>query len=345
MTDVNPDVEVLRARIQRASTGRVPGDVVALQPLEGGRSGITYRVAFRTPDDERTQAVVRVAPAGIPPVKNRDVLRQARLLRALRANTTVPVPSVLFEDGGDPPAVPPFFAAEHVAGECVETGSSYPATVLDPSIIGARALGAAAVLGDLHSVGWASLGLPDEPIRSPTDEVEQWRRVLGATDPALDASSSECARRLASSAPRALTAAIVHGDYRLGNILCEGTRAMAVIDWEIWSRGDPRIDVAYFLAVTCGDDVLKATDDVQGVPTREVLLAAYRGRRPSDAVDDLSWFEGLTAFRQAAIMAQVVKFAASRPTREPPLPGMHDSPVRYLERCLCLLDARSASSA
>ena len=65
------------------------------------------------------RAVVKVAPAGIPPVLNRDVLRQARLLRAL-AGTPVPVPEVLWEDAGDPPEVPPLFVMSFVAGASLE---------------------------------------------------------------------------------------------------------------------------------------------------------------------------------------------------------------------------------
>ena len=63
--------------------------------------------------------MVKVAPPGLPPVLNRDVLRQARVIRALHG-TAVPVPDVLWEDAGDPPDVPPLFVMAFVEGASLE---------------------------------------------------------------------------------------------------------------------------------------------------------------------------------------------------------------------------------
>ena len=85
-------------------------DVSALEPLPGGASSLTYmgRCADRP-------VVVKVAPPGVRPIAHRDVLRQARAIRTLAA-TPVPVPEVLFDDPGDPPAVPPLFVMSRVDG-------------------------------------------------------------------------------------------------------------------------------------------------------------------------------------------------------------------------------------
>src|SRR5580658_1044497 len=88
-----------------------PLRVQHMRRLPGGASSLTY--AGRVPGGD--QVVVKVAPAGIPPLLNRDVLRQARLLRALE-QTAVPVPEVLWTDAGDPPEVPPLFVMSFVEG-------------------------------------------------------------------------------------------------------------------------------------------------------------------------------------------------------------------------------------
>src|SRR5438105_2231802 len=64
--------------------------------------------------------VVKVAPPGLKPTRNRDVLRQARIIEVLGSVQGVRVPSVLFSDAGEPPEVPPFFAMSYVPGESVE---------------------------------------------------------------------------------------------------------------------------------------------------------------------------------------------------------------------------------
>src|ERR1022692_601296 len=92
-----------------------PLEVRDIRRLAGGASSLTYK--GRTAGGGRV--VVKLAPAGIPPLLNRDVLRQARVLRALMP-TGVPVPEVLWADPGDPPDVPPLFVMSFVDGSTLE---------------------------------------------------------------------------------------------------------------------------------------------------------------------------------------------------------------------------------
>ena len=104
------DLDELRRRLQA-----VPGSPVTnVAPLAGGASSLT----FRGERDGRT-VVIKVAPPGVEPVAHRDVLRQARVMKAL-AGSRVPVPEVLWEDAGSPPDTPPLFVMTHVEGDCSE---------------------------------------------------------------------------------------------------------------------------------------------------------------------------------------------------------------------------------
>ena len=102
------------------SAGPTAASIDDVQPLTGGASSLTFtgRVTGGPPGHERI--VLKVAPPGLEPVRNRDVARQARLMRALDGAPGVRVPLVFFEDDGAPPEVSPFHAMNLVPGECVE---------------------------------------------------------------------------------------------------------------------------------------------------------------------------------------------------------------------------------
>src|SRR5262245_54979381 len=122
MPAVPIDERELQDRAATILAEALPGSVLApIEPLQGGTSSITYRARLDTA--EGTQDVVlKVAPAGLDPVRNRDVLRQGRLLRALEG-TGVPVPKVLAEHAGQPPEIPPFFVMSFEEGACIEPNS------------------------------------------------------------------------------------------------------------------------------------------------------------------------------------------------------------------------------
>src|SRR5438270_32723 len=100
-----------------------------LNKLQGGSSSITYWADLA--GGPTPKVVLKVAPAGLEPTKNRDVLRQARIQRALQ-DTGVPCPLVLAEHPGAPPEVPPFFVMAFEQGECVEPNSLPEAESMPP---------------------------------------------------------------------------------------------------------------------------------------------------------------------------------------------------------------------
>ncbi|MER6808161.1 phosphotransferase family protein [Spirillospora sp. NPDC000708] len=323
-------VASLRRRTARAARKWAPGAQVAgVEPLTGGTSSLTFVARVRTGAGQEERVVLKVAPPGLAPVRNRDVLRQGRVMRALHGRPGVRVPPVLFEDAGDPPDTPPFVAMGLVPGECAEP---VLADVRDPAgfaEVRTSALDAAAVLAAIHAVPPDKAGLEDEPAVPLADEVDRWTRAFATVPPDLQHDYERCARALHSTVPPAAQPVINHGDYRLGNTLCRRGRVEAVIDWEIWSVGDPRVDLAWFLFFT--DEArhpAAPSDDPSGMPAGAELLAAYAEAGGAD-VTDLAWFEALTYYKEAAATALLIKrgrrggdLAPAMRRMVPALPGL-----------------------
>jgi aminoglycoside phosphotransferase (APT) family kinase protein len=267
------------------------------EPMRGGHSSITLLVALSGAPVE--QVVVKVAPPGLDPVGNRDVLRQARVMDAVRGASSVPVPAVLAFDAGSPPEVPPLFVMEFVDGDITEPAMDREVHV-PPADVDARMRTAVRMLAQLHSVPFASFGLGDEPEVGLEEEVDRWVRALRTVPAAMCPGAFELADRLRASMPAPAAAALLHGDWRLGNMLSTGGGIRAVIDWEIWSRSDARLDLAWFLLGADPDHVAARRDPTEvGVPTADALRLEYEDAGGSVAA--LAWFEALVRLKLAAV--------------------------------------------
>ncbi|MCP9274804.1 phosphotransferase family protein [Mycolicibacterium arenosum] len=291
MTD--SDLDALRSRL--AGHG-----VVDVVPLAGGASSLTYRG-----DRDGAPVVVKVAPPGHAPVGHRDVLRQARILDEL-SKSDVPVPVVLARDEGSPP----LFVMTLVEGDAFEPLFDRP-QVFDPDVP-QRYREATRVMAALHRVRPPL----SEPVVDATAEVDRWCATLGTVDAALVPGWTNTADALRSSVPAALEPSIVHGDFRLGNLLAEGARIKAVIDWEIWSLGDSRIDLGWFLINANPATYQRPSPYTDAVPTRAELLECY-GNAP-----DIEWFMALACFKSAATWSLIVKHNRRRATPRPELEAM-----------------------
>jgi aminoglycoside phosphotransferase (APT) family kinase protein len=278
----------------------VAAEVTDVRPLSGGASSLTY--AARLGD---RPVVVKVAPPGVAPILHRDVLRQARLIRAL-SPTAVPVPDVLWEDAGSPPAVPPLFVMSYLEGTSLEPLFDVGAPGCEGPVVAERMRNAARTMADLHSVDPRTLSLDDEPPVGAEQEIDRWCRLLETVDPDLAPDWPAVAAALRSSMPPGVDPAIVHGDFRLGNLLAVGPRINAIIDWEIWSLGDPRVDAGWFLLNADPETYRRPTPYVADTPRPEELASIYASAagRP---VPNLDWFQALASFKSAATWSLIVK--------------------------------------
>jgi aminoglycoside phosphotransferase (APT) family kinase protein len=161
------------------------------------------------------------------------------------------------------------------------------------------------MLASLHGADPSLVGLGDEPEMSLGEEIQRWDRLLESiTDRHLIAGVEEIGVRLHKTVPAAVPSRLLHGDFRLGNTLCAGEHVVAVIDWEIWSRGDPRTDLAWFLLSTQPQRHPSALRDEVGFPPVTELIAAYGG---GISLRELDWFQALQLYKMAAAVSLIAK--------------------------------------
>jgi aminoglycoside phosphotransferase (APT) family kinase protein len=262
-------------------------------------------------------------------------------MRLLAEEGTVPVPSVLFTDPGEPPEVPPFFVSEAVSGDCVEPlideGSELPPS----AVLTARTAAAVRTLARLHEVDprkAGSLPAAGAPSADLKGEVDRWARIFATVDGALAEAGRRCADGLRSHVPDAMPATIVHGDFRLGNLICMQSEVRAVLDWEIWSVSDPRIDLSWLLMTLSPEGLPSAVrDSAPGLPTPEDMLAGYQRAR-GVVLGDMTWFDALSRFRAAAAMSLNVKHNRRRTVPEPRIERYAEILPRFLTVATSLLE-------
>lgn len=255
------------------------GTAGELEVLPGGHSGLTYTLDGT--------CVVKAVPPGQKPLGRNDILRQARVLRAL-AGSPVPVPGVVAVDE-EPPA---WFAMEFAEGEAVEPVLDDHA--LTPELARARMVEAARLLRRLHDSG----PVTGEPPVGVAGELERWSRTMHAVPVELRPGAEVLLRLLGEDVPEDGSPVLVHGDFRLGNILFAGTRATAVVDWEIWSTGDRRTDLGWFLLFADHRNFPELGRSMPGLPSEDELLEVYGGPELSS----MAWFRALGRMKMAAIM-------------------------------------------
>ena len=321
-----------------APAAAAAGDAGALhaEPLGEGHSNVTFllRCGGR-------ELVLRRPPRGPLPPSAHDVLREARLLRALEP-TAARVPRVLAV-GDDPGLIgAPFYVMERVAGDVVTT--AVPATLDTPQ--GRREIGEQLVdaLVEVHAVDWRACGLGAFSTRPEGYLERQLRRFGGLWEHNRTreiAAVERVAAWLAEHLPASPAPTIVHGDYRLGNVmLAPGApaRVAAVFDWEMATIGDPLADVGYLSAMWVQRDdpplglfELSSVTRGEGFPTRAELVARYE-RLSGRAVGDIRWYRTLALWKAVVFMEGNYRRALAGSTDDPWLHGFGEGVVALAER-------------
>jgi aminoglycoside phosphotransferase (APT) family kinase protein len=309
---------------------------ISASPIGEGHSNVTYLI-----ERGGSEFVLRRPPRPPLPPSAHDVLREARLLKALK-DTPARVPDVLAVSADLDVIGAPFYVMERVEGEVIV--SSIPEALDDPAERRRTALELMDSLVEIHGVDWEAAGL--EGFGKPTGYLErQLRRFGGLWElnktreiPAVESVGSW----LAENMPESGKATIVHGDYRLGNtIFARGApaRLAAVLDWEMATIGDPLADLGYLCMMwtEAGDptggmrDSLGAVTRAEGFPTRAELISYYE-ERSGRSMSDIRWYMTLALWKSVVFMEGNYKRAIAGTTDDPYLKQFGDGVLELAQQ-------------
>ncbi len=309
-----------------------PADLSAT-PIGEGHSNVTFELS--------TGVVLRRPPRGPLPPSAHDVLREARLLRALDA-TPVRVPTVLAVCDDERVVGAPFYLMSRIEGQALTT--SLPEPLDNPEQRERVADELIDALVELHSAQWTTIGL--EGFGKPTGYLErQLRRFTGLWEhnrtrdvPEVEQVGSWLAENMPASPP----ATIVHGDYRLGNTMYAAqapARLLAILDWEMATIGDPLADVGYMMIHwTEADDPqtkfnLQSVTSRDGFPTRRELIARYE-QRSGRSMQALNWYVTLALWKAVVFMEGNYKRAVAGSTDDPYLKTFGEGVLELARRAV-----------
>ncbi len=293
--------------------GDPSGADLEITRIGDGHSNLTYAVTAGT-----TRIVLRRPPPPPEPPGAHDVLREARVMDALRGSA-VPVPGVLATARAGEVTDVPCYLMSFADGPVVTTLT--PAPLDQPSTRRQAGLALADTLARLHAVDWRAAGLAGlgRPDGFNARHLRRIGQLAAGPDGILPPRFAAVGAWLAAHLPPESGAAIVHGDYRLGNVVLAPAppgRVAAVLDWELATIGDPLLDVAYFLASvpepgqprTPVQDMGTAMLE-DGWPGRAELAARYALRSGRD-LGALAWYTVMAQWKLAALYAYSRRRAA-----------------------------------
>jgi len=280
---------------------------VSVRKFSGGQSNPTYRL-----DSPSGRYVLRRKPFGALLPSAHAVDREFFVIDHLhRAGFATPRAYALCTDDGVLGSW--FYVMAMVDGRTIWDGSlpgSNPAE--------RRAIYNAMIdtLAALHTIDCARAGLGNygKPGNYFERQVSRWTKQYRAAETETMPDMEALIAYLARTIPPQTRTSIVHGDYRIDNMIFAHDRAevLAVLDWELSTTGDPLADFSYLMMnwLTPADDRagLAGLDlEALGIPTLDEAVARYCAATGRDGVPDLNWYFAFGLFRLASIVQGIKK--------------------------------------
>jgi aminoglycoside phosphotransferase (APT) family kinase protein len=302
-----------------------------VQQFEGGQSNPTFLLSADSGD-----YVLRKKPPGVLLPRAHMVEREYRILAALAA-TDVPVPKVhLLCETADPIGTP-FFVMDYVRGRLLRDPTLPDLKPAERRAIYEEIL---RVLASLHAVDYEAIGLADygKPGNYFGRQISRWSKQYEASKTREIASMDRLVKWLPENIPADETSCIVHGDYRLDNLVLapDEARVSAVLDWELSTLGHPLADLAhgcahYYISIANqpaladtaggdgvddnaggdaaagGDRVDDPTSADSGIPTEREYVETYCRLTGRSGVPHWNFYLAFVIFRYAGIAQGVYK--------------------------------------
>lgn len=298
MTDLpGLDLPQFAAWFDGACPGEIGGPLRG-QLIAGGRSNLTYEVT-----DGTKSWVVRRPPLGHVLATAHDMRREYQVITALR-DTDVPVPPAYALCSDADVLGAPFYVMAKVDGIAYRTAEQV--APLGPARIQAIAERMIDTLALLHAVDPGAVGLGEfgRPEGFLARQVRRWKKQLDASRSRPVAGIDELHALLAADPPDGGDATIVHGDYRLDNILVDANDQLAaIVDWEMATLADPLTDVGLLIVYQRMDRLGEGpmASDAPGYPSEAEVLARYAERSGRD-LSGLGFYIALASFKLAVIL-------------------------------------------
>lgn len=282
------------------------GDTCTVQQFRGGQSNPTFLL-----QSDGKSYVLRKKPPGALLPSAHAVDREFRVIAALN-DSDVPVPDALHLCEDDAVIGQMFYIMDYVAGRVFTDITLHDCT---PEERTSAYLSSASVLSklhavDYHAVGLGSFGKPDSYVAR---QIARWSRQYELSKSEGCKAMDELIAWLPAHDPNDSCSAIVHGDYRPGNLIFrnEDATVAAVLDWELATIGHPLADLGYFLLPYHLNENLREHSlrgvnlGALGIPTEQVLLDTYRAN--GHQVSNIDYYIAFSMFRLAAILAGVLR--------------------------------------
>ena len=307
MADATLDQLIDVAALQRFVHANVPG---ATQPLEVQKhvAGFSNETFYVTCGAQRW--VLRRPPRGPLLPTAHDVVREYRYLSALHGRARVPRPVAVCEDTAVIGA--PFYLMERADGVVIR--QEMPAAYDNPEGRAAVAEQIVQALVELHAVDFQAAGLTGKGDTYLPRQVERWSKQWELTQPrtrplpGLDSVTVWLKNRI----PEAGGVSVVHGDYKLDNVMYRNERPelIAIFDWEMATIGDPLADLGWLLS-TWGDPgdppgtrrraEGPALTTKEGFPTVEEMASMY-AEKSGTSMKNFAFYHVLAVYKLAIIL-------------------------------------------
>jgi aminoglycoside phosphotransferase (APT) family kinase protein len=306
--------------IERAGLGEAR--ITHIGPVASGVVNETYYLTLDYLADgvaRNEQHVLRIQPRFETPIPKVDVGEQALTLSGLSRTDVVPTPTVLWNETDRKWLGRPFYVMERLPGEPLFDLKKLPD---DPQQIRTLYTQAIAAIVAIHAIDWNAIGLRHlqtvpAGTRILTAHLHEYRTVLtdsaeGTQYPLLERTYDWLADHIPDEGPAVLN----WGDARVGNLLFDGTRLSAVLDWEIATVAPREVDIGWFVFFerflwTDGRGTSPGMLGRKAVMGREEILHLYE-KQAGTLLADLAWFERWAAFRLAVMRMRAGRQMKSR---------------------------------
>jgi aminoglycoside phosphotransferase (APT) family kinase protein len=288
-----------------------------VQLIAGGRSNLTYSLRFPGPAASPERLVLRRPPLGHVLPTAHDMSREYRVLSALDG-TDVPVPRPVVLCRDEEVIGAPFYVMEYVDGLVLRTRED--ARLITPEQAGEISRRFTEMLAAIHGLGYERAGLAGfgRPEGYLARQLARWQRQWDLSATREMPGYEQLAARLAAGLPEeggqpgAPAGTLVHGDFRLDNMLITAkpqARIAAVVDWEMSTLGDPLADLGLTLVYWAdpGEEDMLAFSSGRSVTTspgflaRDELAALYAALTGRD-VSRIGYYMAFGCFKLAVVL-------------------------------------------